>query len=190
MTAKRTPLPTIRPFLRASPLPGNAFTDTLLSNAFLQQFITEYMNNYKYFSYATYIQTKFNQYNNAVKEAYGYSSLLCYWNMNFVILSNTFSVLLNCRLKQVEQQNCKERRWQFCLLIMEYTLFNLVSLQQNIYRANCSCVCTGSGAGNRVQGATRLVFAGSDDGWRGRGSLGCVPQLVFWGPTRYSSASV
>jgi hypothetical protein len=30
------------------------------------------MDNYKYFSYATYIQTKSNQYDNAVKEAYGY----------------------------------------------------------------------------------------------------------------------
>jgi hypothetical protein len=71
-TAKRTPLPTIRPLLSTNPLPGNAFTDTLLSNVFLQKFITEYVN-YKYFSYATYIQTKSNQYDNAVKEAYGYS---------------------------------------------------------------------------------------------------------------------
>jgi hypothetical protein len=40
---------------------------------FLQKFITEYTNNYKYFSYATYIQTKSNQYDNAVEEAYGYN---------------------------------------------------------------------------------------------------------------------
>jgi hypothetical protein len=46
----------------------------LLDNVFLQKFITEYMNNYKYFSYATYIQTKSNQYDNAVKEACGYSN--------------------------------------------------------------------------------------------------------------------
>jgi hypothetical protein len=31
------------------------------------------MNNYKYFSYATYIHTKSNQYDNAVKEAYAYN---------------------------------------------------------------------------------------------------------------------
>jgi hypothetical protein len=34
------------------------------------------LHNYKYFSYATYLHTKSNQYNtrNAVKEAYGYIS--------------------------------------------------------------------------------------------------------------------
>jgi hypothetical protein len=33
------------------------------------------MNNYKYFSYATYIQAKSNQYDNVVNEAYGYNIL-------------------------------------------------------------------------------------------------------------------
>jgi hypothetical protein len=51
---------------------ANRCAPVKITNSAENSFITEYVNNYKYFSFATYIQTKSNQYDNAVKEAYGY----------------------------------------------------------------------------------------------------------------------
>jgi hypothetical protein len=55
------------------------------------------MNNYKYFSYATYVHTKSNQYDNAVKEAYGYRVLTTdnlYIEMNYIYLDDYLHLVL------------------------------------------------------------------------------------------------
>jgi hypothetical protein len=100
-----------------------------------------------------------------------FCSLLCCWNMNFVTLSNFF-FYWNASYKPAEQA-VSNFVYSLCS-----TLFSILSANSRIYSGQIATVSVRfTKAGNRVRGATRLVFPGSRVG--GGESLGCVPQLVF-----------